>query len=433
MGPMNRKTCWGAVLLAVSVAMTPGRACAEGPGTFGPDTLNTVPASFGFSTAQGYAPPENPTPFPLGSTRLEDGGLYLVNSIVLYRQTNPLKSQTVAVRGFQDVDGSISVAAFGLSPGNQPGVNIQAGNFFGSRAEALDVHQVTGPNLYVPGYDVHIGYKFADGSALEVAWMYLADHKTLASATAAPPGLNVGTTLADSFLFSPVFGFPPEYAGAPMKIAVGNPFAAYGIWNGATTENIDFVQRTQQYEMTYRYPIYETETYRASALVGPRFFWIWERFRWITNDLDTSGNQSPDFEAIYSNVVSNRMYGAHVGISQECYLGHGFAATLDLQAAVFLDSVKEEVKYELADKYSPPVSKRTQVDWAPVPELQANVGIAWYPVEAVQIQLGIDAMAFFNSIASQQPIDFNYGAVNPEFNHVFRLFDGFNASIGISF
>jgi hypothetical protein len=425
---MNRKTCWGAVLGAVAVAMAPAHATAQGP-----DTMNTVPPSYGFSTAQGYAPPDQEVPLPIGSTRLEDGGFYLVNSVVLFRQTNPLKSQGVAIRGFQDTDGSISVAAFQFNPGPLPGVNMAAGTFFGSGQQALNVNQVSGPNEYQPGYDVHIGYKLADGSAIEVAWMYLSDHKTLASATAAPPGLAVGSNEANSFLFSPVFGFPPEYAGAPQKIAVGNPFAAYGIWNGATIENIDFVQRTQQYEISYRYPVYETENYRMSAIVGPRFFWIWERFRWITTDVDSSGNQDPAFEAIYSNVVSNRMYGVHAGTSQECYLGHGFAATLDLQAALFMDSAKEEVKYETADKYSPPVSKRTQIDWAVVPELQANVGLAWYPFEGCEIRLGVDAMAFFNTVASSQPIDFNYGAVNPEFNRVFRLFDGFNGSIGFSF
>ncbi len=59
-------------------------------GQQGPDTFNTVPAQFGFSTAQGYAPPDDPMPLPIGNTRLEDGGVYLVNEIVLYRETHPL-------------------------------------------------------------------------------------------------------------------------------------------------------------------------------------------------------------------------------------------------------------------------------------------------------------------------------------------------------
>ena len=109
-----------------------------------------------------------------------------------------------------------------------------------------------------------------------------------------------------------------------------------------------FLQRTQQYEATYRVPIYETENYRLSGIVGPRFTWIWERYKWVTTDLDVNGNESPDWSAQYTNITSNRMYGVHVGCEQECYLGHGFAADVQLQFSGYEDSVKEEAKYQLA-------------------------------------------------------------------------------------
>ncbi len=96
-----------------------------------------------------------------------------------------------------------------------------------------------------------------------------------------------------------------------------------------------FLQRAEQIQATYRKPFYETESYRASALVGPRFFWIEDKFRWTTTDLDYFGQSSPIYEGIYNNQVDNRMYGVRAGLQQEWYLGCGFAAMLTTEAAAF--------------------------------------------------------------------------------------------------
>src|SRR5262245_37947141 len=87
-GLMRRMLRWGVGLLAAWLVLTVG-----GDGTA--------------QDATGYAPPPYQTPFPLYSTRPEDGGLFVAGSYVMYRQTNPLRSQKIAIRGFIDVDGEV--------------------------------------------------------------------------------------------------------------------------------------------------------------------------------------------------------------------------------------------------------------------------------------------------------------------------------------
>src|SRR5581483_2817299 len=109
-------------------------------------------------------------------------------------------------------------------------------------------------------------------------------------------------------------------------------------------------------------------------------------------------------------------------------LGHGVAIQLDTEAALFLNSVKETAKYELGTKFGPD-NKRALRRVMVTPELQANLNLAWYPREGIQIRVGYDLMAFFNTISSPTPIDFNYGSLTPPYERTFRVFDGFNAGI----
>src|SRR5262249_26019734 len=53
--------------------------------------------------------------------------------------------------------------------------------------------------------------------------------------------------------------------------------------------------------------------------------------------------------ALYSNVVSNRMYGPVLGCGHEVYLGHGFAVASELTSSLMVDVVKTRVKYLLQD------------------------------------------------------------------------------------
>jgi hypothetical protein len=434
---MRKLSYWRACLLTAVVFLLPGLAKAQ--------------------DATGYFPPDVNWPLPF-SNHPDRDGIFVSAEFIMFRQTNPITGQTVAVRGFKDTDGSISAAVNGVA---------NVGAFFGSGKEALNTNQVSGPNDYQPGTNLEIGYKLSNGASISLGWMFITQHRTLASATSVPFNQAIGVDGADSFMFSPVYGFPPDFAGAfgpnfatgtgtanglgAVKIGsgatinaagvitpaapIGNFLAAYGIWNGASIETITFLQRVQQYQITWRDVVFETENYRCSYTVGPRFFWIWEKFEWRAMDIDTNGNGGPLDTAIYSNIESNRMYGAFAGFSQECYLGHGFAVQLDLQAAMFLDVVREKALYTTGAKDGIPrntaESKRTITAWNAVPEINGNIQLVWYPIQSVECRLGYNAMAFFNTVSSPHPIDFNYGSLTPEYKSTFRLFDGLN--VGISF
>src|SRR5207247_2189485 len=107
-----------------------------------------------------------------------------------------------------------------------------------------------------PGYELGFGWKFSDGSALSLSYLFLSERSNRAVATVAPAGLRVGPDLSDSFLSSPVFNFPQDFAGPANKVfgAPANAQAVFGIWNGASIMTLSYIQRFQQWDMTYRIP-----------------------------------------------------------------------------------------------------------------------------------------------------------------------------------
>ena len=401
---MRAKSIWRAGLLAVILAavlvLAPGTAHAQ----------------------LGYAPSDNTLPIPWGSTRPEDGGLYVDTDFLFFRQSMPLKNEVVAQRGFYNInDQDGNIGQFG------------GANFVGSGTVALDTNQVRGPTSYQPGLDTHIGWKFADESTIAVGWMYLAQVRYQAVATAVPPNFNFGVTFADSFLTAPVYNFPSDFAGVPGQATGPNGVATYGIWDGASQMTESFIQRTQAYDMIWRKPLFENECYRFSSLLGPRFFWIWEEYQWRTTNFGFTGSSGPS--AQYNNIDSNRMYGYNIGCSQEWYWGNGFACQLDTSFTPFIDIVKERVQYTTGVKFSGMAeNKRAKTDYTFAPEVEAKLKLVWYPTENVQINFGYDIMAFFNTINSEMPIDFNYSSIDPKFDHIlYRTFDGFRAGICITF
>jgi hypothetical protein len=378
-----------------------------------------------------YAPAHPQIPWPLGSTRPEDGGPFVYAQTTLYQWTNPLRSQPIAIRGFFASDNSLGVPV---------------GTRFGSGAEALNVNNLNGQGSFEPGVEMGFGWKLKDGSAITFSFLYFAETNYSHGATLFTPHGREGQDLADTFISSFVYNFPPEYAGPINKVGIftngtgtPSPTGAVGIWNAASVMTIQFEQRFQQYEATYRYPIIDDEDYRVQALVGPRFAWIWERFGWrtVSYGLDQANNSvqaTATDVALYTNIVSNRMYGVHAGCQTECYLGHGFAMMLEGQGALFVNGVKERAKYELGQKFAGlPESKRAKKEFSIVPEVSAMLSLQWYPTEFVQIQLGYELMAFFNTLASTRPIDYNYLNVAPTFDHVNRQFNGFRFGVALWF
>jgi hypothetical protein len=426
---MHSKSIGRALLLAALAALVTGAGAARAqliPPGVGEPTIGE-PQVYG----EDYAPPDPIWPLPLYHTHPENGGLYVAGGFVSYFFTNPMHSQVVAVRGLQIVDNST------VFPGQTRPFPVPT--FLGSGTPALDVSEVRGPNDFQPGFFSEVGWKFADGTAFSVHFMYLTERNLHNDATFAAPGNLVRQDFADSFLFSPVSNFPNEFNGPANKLATdtGGSSSAPGIWNGASIETEQFLQRFQQLDAFYRTPIYETENYRISGLVGPRFTWIWERYKWVVTDLDVNGASAPNFVADYTNIVSNRMYGLNFGCQQECYIGHGFALDCTVNGTIYADSVKTEVKYSLArgangEADPGPVSKRSRQQWEFSPEVQAKVGVMWYPIEGVQIHAGWDFQLIFNTISSPQPIDFRFNSVDPRFTtDMARYLDGLD--IGIAF
>lgn len=450
----------GAWLLAACVALLPASVRGQSPDDAPVQLFPVWPADASYAESEddpsgpipylargqaggspGYAPAHPQLPVPLGSTRPEDGGPYVFAQGLLYRQTNPLRSQPIAVRGFLVYDTSIN----GLPPGT----------FIGSGREALNVNNLNGQVGYQPGIELGAGWKFKDGTSLSVSWMNLATNKFSNAATGVPQRASVRPDLADSFITSFVFNFPPEFAGPlnkiqpqtvftlvpppntqfiPNTLRVPSELVAYGIWNAATVMSIWFEQRFQKTDITYRVPIIDEEDYRFSATVGPRFAWIWERFKWRSTSyaLDDAGNSitGPTDVAIYTNITSNRMYGVYTGCQTECYLGHGFSVMCDLQGAILINSVLERVKWERGDEDAAKKSKR---EWTVVPQVSATLALEWYPTEFIQVRFGYDVMAFFNTMASTRPIDFNYANMSPQWDHVNRFFDGFRGGVALWF
>jgi hypothetical protein len=369
--------------------------------------------------------PDTEIPWPLSHDRIDKGGLYLGAEFVMWKQTNPIHNQPIAFSGLQEFEGGTT------------GISGIPGFFIGSHIERLNAEAVGGPGTFQPGFKVFAGWRFEDGSALEVSYLNLQKAVYTHTVTDVPQGGQFGDNSSDRFLFSPVFNFPHQYGGPLDKAFTTFPFILpgdfFGIWNGAIRETIEFDQRTTQIEALYRVPIYETEYCRFYGLVGPRFFWIWERFKWTTVSSDANGTELPEWVAIYTNIVSNRMYGAFIGVGQDWYLGHGFAANVDVEGALLLDVVRERAEYALGQKDLPPINKRTRTDYSPVGEPSASVNLWWYPTEAIQMRFGYQVMGFFNTKASRAPVDFNWGAVDPGYNHNIRLFHGLNAGIALIF
>jgi hypothetical protein len=413
---MRIKSVWGAGVLAALAALTvlaPGTTLAQESWPQG-----------GFAT--GYAPPAVPLPYPLYSTHPEIGGLFVAGSYVMYNQTNPLRGQTqpIAFRGFVATDDTVLDAAG------------SAGTFVGNRNVALDINQVGGPYTFQPGFELEIGWKFGDGSALTASFWWISDAHYTAAATLAAPGYQYRSDQAQTYLTSFVYNFPADFAGAPDKVTnaqgTAGPYSVYGIWNGASIMTIELIQRAEQFFMTYRKPFYETETYRASALVGPKFFWIEDKFRWTTTDLNSFGISSPVYVGVYNNQIDNRNYGLWAGLEQEWYLGWGVALMLDLNGGGFLDIVKSEVDYQRGDRGGPENKRGRTFDRAAA-ELQATPAVMWYPLEGIQLKFAYDFFVFFNQAASQQPVDFNYSSLTPPINYIPRFFNGFQATCAFIF
>jgi hypothetical protein len=371
---------------------------------------------------QSYArsDPEEYNPYMPLNPDLANGGLFIAGEYVMYRQSNPLRSQVIAFRGF------VSTSA---ETGVLPGVPRGTGE------TALDVNQLTGTE-YSAGYKYEIGYRFQDGGVLSFSDTRLFNANKGAGATFANHGFVVGNHFEDSFLTAPVFNFPAEFSG-PTKLngingmpAVGG---AIGIWNGAQEMTEKFTQRTEWWDLKYRQaPYYETEICRLSGWYGARYFKIRDEFTWQTIDIDiTTGSGGGQNTGVYTQISSNNLYGPFIGQTWEQYIGKGLAIQLDLGAALMIDIVRERAKYASGLKdVGLPQGKTSRTDYTVAPELDGSLALMWYPWQGVQFRFGYNYMAVFNTVGSQNPVGFNFPNPDPKYNRLFlRNFDGFDAGV----
>lgn len=455
---MRSQSRWGALLLAAGVLLTPAGAIAQ----MGVDV-----------------PPDPIFPFPLYHPRADVvGGVYTALEFVMYRQTNPIRRQLIAVRGLVDVDGSVTGDLNGtvvFTDAGQPFIirgPIVPGNFIGTGTPALYTDDLRGQESYQPGYKMTLGYRFNSGSAIELNWTHLQSAKYTANASLIPPNYENlaagGGLLADTYLFAPFFNLPKEFAGPEQELALGNPGATFGIFNAAVNMAIDFQQRYDEFNVRGRVPCFQDDCTRIYGMAGGRFAWIYEKFRLrtvaegvpippqfgvsttetitelpdgtiITTSQDTpvvidpgDTGEGPQNVAIYSNIVSNRMYGPFAGFGFERYIGYGFAAGIEMEGALLLDIVKERAYLERGDGAIK--LKKAATNFAVTPQVAANVQLYWYPAEGIQLRAGYNFSAFFNTVAAQDPIAFDARSFDPNWtNRPVRFLDGFNAGFGFIF
>jgi hypothetical protein len=422
---MRHRFIGGALLAAAALVSGPVAARAQSPGhgqypiTF----RGQAPADIG-----GLNPPINADPtIPIPTGASGSAGFYTSAEFVMLTQTRAIGDQIIAYRGFVDSTGSIN----GI-----PGI------YNGSGFPALTTGDL-GRTTWNPGYKVELGYKFEDGTTVFANWMQLADAHYNVSATLVPPYFRSAIDLSDTFLVAGVYNFPPQYAGPAQDTTFDPPGAlasnTYGIWNAADVMTLRFTQRFSQADAGIRTPLFMTEYSRVYGVGGFRYAWFFERFQWYTADYDTSGIVRNQDVAWYTNTLSQRMYGPFVGCGHEIFIANEFSLSADLTGSLLLNVIKERNKYKLETRGSggtlnPVASKRSFNEYSVVPNANVNLNLWWYPVEGVQVRVGYAAMAYFNTRRMEEPVGFNYGAIDPQYDtQYFRLLHGVNVGIGLFF
>jgi hypothetical protein len=199
---------------------------------------------------------------------------------------------------------------------------------------------------------------------------------------------------------------------------------------------IEYVQRYDIYGINARLPIWDGYAFRSYGLFGPRIVWIYDRFKWRTVDQDEQGGADASTTAIYSNTINNRMYGLHGGFGNDWFLGDtpigGFAFNVNVEGGLYLDIVKTQASYDRADAVVGVHRPRRFNNL--VPSAEVTAGLWWYPWEGISVQLAYDFQAFFNTITSNRPIDFNMGTLDPQYDSQFlRTFSGLRLGINFVF
>jgi Legionella pneumophila major outer membrane protein precursor len=359
---------------------------------------------------------------PIGTYQHDGSGWYTGVEFIMLHQPRAIGHQPIAIRGFVDSAGLLT---------GTPGA------FVGSKEQALTTAEL-GRTGWSPGQRLTFGYRLENGWNFSISWLHLFDTKYSAGAGMQGANfLNPGANLENTFLFSPVFNFSPEFVGPVARTTTGgniavNGFVVFGaldgIWNGASDMTILFTQRFDNWDLAGRFPVFETENARSYAIAGGRFSWFWERFQWrtVATGFEFQGQpegepphqtNSPEWTARYLNTLSQRMYGPMVGVGHEVILYSGVAGAFGLgtecTGALLVDIVKERAKYIREDKATQ--SKRSWVENKIVPNFDASINLTWQPVDGVTFRAGYNLMTYFDTLYIDQPVGFNFQAIDPAY------------------
>jgi len=403
-----------AVLLALVATAFHGRAQSpeflQGPGL----------GAGGLGDSAGLpGRPGEQVPLPLGNPGSQ--GFFAYTDLVYLTQTWTLGNQQVATRGFRDSTGFLTGTP---------------GGYLGSGTEALNTNDF-GRRSYMPGYNIGIGFKSEDGTSYVAKFMRTPRYSYVAGASLVPRNFAGPNSLADTFLYSPVFNFSPQFSGTPNRTGLegnGAPTQLlYGIWNGSGTMTIQYTQEFTDVDLGVRVPIFETPYSKVYGLAGGRMDWFFERFKWRAQAFDTvNGQSNPSDVAFYTNTLSQRLYGPYVGASHEIYLGRNFSLSSDVSAALMVNFTKERAKYKLGSDDAQQKRSLNDLDFSP--SAGGNVNLWWYPTAGIQVRVGYQVNTWFNTKAMSQPIGFDYSNIDPVYGtQTFRLMHGLNVGFGLFF
>ncbi len=360
---------------------------------------------------------ESPRFLPTGPYQPTGEGFYVGIEFFYMDPGKNVGGQAIARRGF--------VISGNAGPLCGPGTVYPAG----ALTFALDTGGF-GRTSWTPGQKLTFGYRTEEGMTFDISWLHLYEVRYNASASLATPNFLGPANLENTFLYSPVFNFTTDFFG-PANRAAGLENQLWGIWNGATQMDIQFSTRYDQIDLTARLPVFETEDARTYALAGGRYSFIYETFRWRTVAADINGDIAPENIAIYTNSLSQRMYGPMIGCGAEVHLGDGFGLGIEITAAPLLNIIKERAKYKREDDFAQ--NKRSWANYSIVPNVNFEPRLTWSPswARGVIMKLGYNAYTFFNTKYMEAPVGFNFGAIDPAYGtKAFRLIHGWNASIG---
>lgn len=373
---------------------------------------------------------------PLGNPAKQ--GPFVFWDVTYFTQTWTLGTQLVASRGLRDSTGVLT--------------NGRPGTLLGSGTPALSTGQF-GRTEYSPGINLGVGWKFEDGSSVTARIMHVSGQTWGASASLASPFGRSDPNLFDTFLLADVFNFPPQFGGPAQKTAFEGTFLGrvvdaagnvidpgilipdrnfFGIWNGASNMSIEYKRWYTEAEIGGRTPLFESNTSKVYGIGGMRYHMFIDRFQWLTQSFDLAGNTGGRFEALYSNILSQRMYGPYIGCAHDVYLKNNFSLSVDMTGGLMANFIKMRAKYELGDNTHQAKRSRNAIDL--VPTAGGNVNLWWYPVRGIQMRVGYSANTFYNTRNMDQPIGFNYGAIDPAYEtQYFRIIHGLNVGVGIFF